>query len=105
MLSLVGNNYILPSMFMLVCFGLGIIVGFYLISKIMKYLLSNHKNVTYHIIFSFILVSLVGIYAVPSYYQNLDIIQIIFAVVFLFIGGFASFYISKIAEKKEKVDD
>lgn len=99
--SLVGNGYILPSMFMVLCFGLGIILGFYLISKLMKQLLTNHKATTYHVIFAFILVSLVAIYAVPEYYANLDIYQIIFAVLFLLIGGIISFIISKIAEKKE----
>ena len=100
MLSLVGNEFIVPSLFMLVCFGLGIILGFYFISKLMKHLLTNHKNTTYHVIFAFILVSLVGIYAVPEYYTSLDVYQIIFAVVFLIIGGVISFIISKVADKK-----
>lgn len=98
--NLVGNGYILPAMFMLICFALGIIIGFYLISKLMKYLLSNHRSTTYHVILAFILVSLVGIYAVPEYYNNLDPLQIVLAIIFLIIGGVISFFISKVAEKK-----
>lgn len=100
MVNVVGSNYIVPSFFMLLCFGIGIILGFYFISKLMKYLLEKHRNITYHIIFAFILVSLVGIYAVPSYYEKLDVVQIVLAIVFLAIGFVCSYYVSKLADNK-----
>lgn len=100
-----NNGFILPAIFMILCFGIGIIIGFYLISKLMKYLLTKHKTATYFAIFSFILVSLVGIYAVPSYYEGLSPLEIVLSIVFLILGGLGSFYISKLAEKKETVEN
>lgn len=100
-----NNGFVLPAIFMILCFGIGIIIGFYLISKLMKYLLTKHKTATYFAIFSFILVSLVGIYAVPSYYEGLSPLEIVLSIVFLILGGLGSFYISKLAEKKETVEN
>lgn len=100
-----NNGFVLPAIFMILCFGIGIILGFYLISKLMKYLLTKHKTATYFAIFSFILVSLVGIYAVPSYYEGLSPLEIVLSIVFLILGGLGSFYISKLAEKKEIVEN
>lgn len=101
-----GTSFIVPSLFMLLCFALGIIIGFYLISKLMKYLLTNHKDATYYAIFSFILVSLVGVYAVPSYYDFKGLttsqitIQIVLSIVFLIVGFVCSFFLTKLADKK-----
>ena len=77
-----------------------------LISKLMKYLLTNHKDSTYYAIFSFIVVSLVGVYAVPSYYNFKGLttfqvaIQIVLSIIFLIIGFVCSFFLTKLADKK-----
>lgn len=99
--SSLNSGFIFPGLMMILCFGIGIILGFYLISKLMKYLLTKHKTVTYFAIFSFILVSLFGIYAVPSYYQNLNALQIVLAIVFLISGSLISYFLGKLADKKK----
>ncbi|CDC42774.1 putative uncharacterized protein [Firmicutes bacterium CAG:449] len=105
MLEVIGKNYILPSLGLLVCFVIGVILGFYLISKLMKYLLSKHRDATYFAIFAFIVVSLVAIYAVESYYQNLSAVKIILAIVFLILGFCASYFLTKLADKKKGQED
>lgn len=99
--SLIGPEFILPSFIVCLVFGLGVIVGFILISKIMKFLLTNYKDATYFAIFGFILASLVGIYANGNYYNNLSVVEIILAIIFLIVGFIGSYYASKIAGKKE----
>ena len=46
MLEVIGKNYILPSIGLLVCFAIGVILGFYLISKLMKYLFCFYCSFT-----------------------------------------------------------
>lgn len=99
-LAFIGKDYILPSLGLILCFGIGIVFGFFLISKLMKYLLSRYPDATYFAIFGFILASLVGIYAESAYYQNIDAVQIILAVALLGIGFCISYFLAKFAEKK-----
>ena len=99
----VGNNYILPSFGLLLCFGIGILVGFFLISKLMKFLLSKYNAPTYFAIFGFILASLVGIYTDGSYYQNIAPITYVLAIIAIVIGFVTSYLLSKLAAKKSVV--
>lgn len=98
--SVVGSSYIVPSLFLLLCFGIGILIGFFLISKLMKYLLSRFKDTTYFAIFGFILASLVGIYANAGYYESISAGQVALAVGFLIVGFLVSFFMGRVAEKK-----
>ena len=96
------EGYLLQSFSLLLCFGLGIIIGAILISKLMKFLLQNHKAPTYFGILGFILASVVGIYANGAYYQNITYVDVILAIIFMIAGFFASFYLAKLADQKEK---
>lgn len=102
MINVIGKDFIVPSLGLVVCFGIGILVGFIMISKIMKYLLTHHKTITYFAIFGFILGSFVGIYAKKSYYDKLDTIQIIIAIILLVIGFIVSFALARLAQNKEE---
>ena len=51
-------------------------------------------------IFGFILASLVGIYAQPTYYDVIDFWTIFFVILFLVSGFFISYLLSVFAEKK-----
>ena len=101
--SILENDYYLFQSFgLLACFGIGIIVGFFVISKIMKYLLTNHKIITYFAILGFILASIIGIYANPTYYESLNHIDIILAIIFLVVGCVGSYFLTKLADNKSK---
>ena len=53
------------------CFAVGVILGFYLISKLMHYLLSNHHDVTFFAIIGFVVGSVVALffnYEIYNYY-------------------------------------
>ena len=53
------------------CFAVGVILGFYLISKLMHYLLSNHHDVTFFAIIGFVIGSVVALffnYEIYNYY-------------------------------------
>lgn len=97
-----NGSYLFQSFGLLACFGIGIIVGFFVISKLMKYLLTNHKIITYFAILGFILASIVGIYANPTYYESLNHIDIILAIIFLVIGCVGSYFLTKLADNKSK---
>ena len=71
----------------------------------MKFLLQNHKVPTYFGILGFILASVVGIYANGAYYQNITYVDVILAIIFMIAGFFASFYLAKLADQKEKLDN
>ena len=96
----IGVDYIIPSFGLCLCFGVGILLGFYIVSKIMKFLLNRYPAPTYFGIFGFILASLVGIYAQPTYYENIDFWTIFFVGLFLISGFFISYLLSVFAEKK-----
>lgn len=54
------------------CFAIGVILGFFFVSKLMNYLLAKHHDITYYGIIGFILGSLVALfynYEIDSYYQ------------------------------------
>ena len=97
-----NGSYLFQSFGLLACFGIGIIVGFFVISKLMKYLLTNHKIITYFAILGFILASIIGIYANPTYYESLNHIDIILAIIFLVIGCVGSYFLTKLADNKSK---
>lgn len=105
MLEVIGKDFIGPSLGLIICFGIGIVIGFIIISKIMKYLLSKHRVVTYFVILGFIIGSLVGIYANGTYYLHLDWIQIVLALVCLLVGFILSFYMAKLASKKTLINN
>ena len=98
--EVIGVDYILPSFGLCLCFGVGILLGFYIVSKIMKFLLNRYPAPTYFGIFGFILASLVGIYAQPTYYEVIDFWTIFFVILFLVSGFFISYLLSVFAEKK-----
>lgn len=100
-----NGSYLFQSFGLLACFGIGIIVGFFFISKLMKYLLTKHKTTTYFAILGFILASIVGIYANPTYYENFNHIDVILAIVFLACGCIGSFFLTKLADSKAKIKE
>lgn len=61
------------QMAILGCFGVGVIIGFYLVSKLMNYLLNKFHDVTFYGIIGFVLGSIIALfinYEIWEYYIN-----------------------------------
>jgi putative membrane protein len=79
-------------------FGLGLLVGFVLISLLMKFLLGKYKMATYYGIIGFILGSLVALYCnyeVVWMYGSLPWWHILIAAALLILGCLASFALAR----------
>ena len=83
--------------------GVGILVGFFLISLLMKYLLKKHETPTYFAILGFIIGSIVPIYYIAITESktpiNLDLPNIIFSFSALIIGVIITYLIERLAIK------
>ena len=84
--------------------ALGLIVGFIVMSILMKYLLKNHKNPTYFGILGLIVGSIVTIYYVTitdeAYPVVFDALNISLSIVVLLVGILGVYFIERHAAKK-----
>lgn len=89
---------------LLIPLAIGLVVGFFLMSMLMKYLLQKHTISTYFAILGFIIGSIVTIYYVTitdeQYPVVFDAPNIIFSVSTLIVGVVAAFLVEHIASKK-----
>ncbi|UKI50518.1 MAG: DUF368 domain-containing protein [Clostridium sp.] len=94
----------LGSVLILGVFAVGLIIGFFTISKIMKLLLEKFPRVTYWAIVSFVIGSFVGIYLEYDYATNpIDAKDIILGVILLILGALASYLLINSIDKKRKI--
>ena len=96
----------------LICFGIGVIIGFYLISKLMNNLLNKHREVTFFGIIGFIIGSLFALFlnsTIWQYYQTWSNggqgfipcqIEIPLGIVLLIIVMVGSYFLMKLVDKK-----
>jgi uncharacterized membrane protein len=78
--------------------GIGALVGFVLISMLMKWLLTHRRNEVNLAVFGFILGSLVAIfynYEMIPVYENLNLIMVIFGLITLASGVWISLELNK----------
>ena len=87
--------------------ALGMIVGFVVMSILMKYLLKNHKNPTYFGIIGLIVGSIVTIYYVtitdPNYTVKFDALNISLSIVVLLVGIVGVYLIERHVAKRNEV--
>lgn len=98
-----GHNFLV-----LFLFGVGVIVGFFLISKIMTYLLNKYHYQTFMAIIGFIVGSVFALFwqIKDNFIPEGNIIVIIIISVILFIAGFiSSFAIARLDKQKDKVEE
>ncbi len=98
------GSVLVPILFIVV-FALGILVGFVLISLLMKFLLARFKTATYFGILGFILGSLIALYynyEVVDMYIGLPWWHILIAAVLFILGGAASLLLSRYGQKRLK---
>ena len=89
------------SLLVLFIVALGIVIGFFIIAKIMNYLLKKFKRITYYAIFGFVVGSIPAIFI--SYdYTGIEInsILIITSIIVFIIGSICSYFLIKLSNKK-----
>lgn len=84
----VGHNLIVLGVF-----GVGVLVGIFVVAKIIEYLLEKKETLTYYAILGFVTSSIVGIFMPLSGY-NLTNISV--GAVLLFLGYFISYQLAKL---------
>ena len=95
---LLDINGLLPEVINFGLLGVGALVGFVVISVLMKWLLTHHRQDVNLAVFGFILGSLVAIfynYDMVPVYEQLDIFMIVLGVITLTLGGYVSLALNK----------
>ena len=99
---------------LLACLGVGVIIGFYFISKLMHYLLSKYRLITFYAIIGFIIGSTAALffnYEIYSYYVMWSnglyksvpyYIEVPIGVVLLLVGGCLSYLLVRYQRKAKK---
>ncbi len=97
----------------LLCFAAGVVVGFFLISKLMNYLLTKFRQMTFYAIIGFVIGSTIALFVNYEIYEYYKIwangayvyvpmyVEIIIGVVLLIIGFIASYLLVRY---KRKID-
>ena len=91
------------------CFAIGVVIGFFLISYLMNYLLEKHEQSTHYAVIGFVAGSLVAIFAnsdMITYLTNLEaktgflaILDLVLTPIFVIIGLFLATLLTKYARK------
>lgn len=83
--SLIGQNMII-----LIPFGIGIVLGIFLIARLIEYLFNHYENITYYGIIGFVLSSIISIiiqnYFVSGKFIGFSIIEFIIGIILFAIG-------------------
>ncbi len=72
------------------CFGIGMLVGLFIISKVMNYFLNKHRIKTYFAVVGFVLASIINV-AILICKNSFNTIEVIVGIVLLIIGFLLSF--------------
>lgn len=83
--NLLDISNIVNNLFVLLPFSLGMIVGAFIISKMISYLFKNYKDATYYAIFSFAIASIIILF-VKTISISFTIIQLFISIVLFIIG-------------------
>lgn len=113
-----GNGTIeefLSVMGIYLCLLVGIIIGFFAMVKLMKYLLEKHRVATYYGIIGFVLGSLISLYSngdIFAYYNNWINptfntwmpmwLEIVVGIVLLSLGAFGSYMLVRYSRKQKE---
>ena len=99
-ISELTNNFT-HSLAVLASVGLGIVFGFVVVAKLMNYLLTKYKRITYWAIVGFVIGSIPAIFLSYDYTDvNINAITITSSIIVFILGSILSFYLIKLSEKK-----
>jgi putative membrane protein len=96
--NLFDLNGLIPEMINFGLLGVGALIGFVVISVVMKWLLTHHRQDVNLAVFGFILGSLVAIfynYEMVPVYEQLDVFMVVLGVITLTLGGYISLELNK----------
>lgn len=93
--SLLDISNIANNLFVLLPFGLGMVIGAFIISKMISYLFKNYKDATYYAIFCFAIASIIILF-VKTITTPFDISRLLISVVLFIIGWIIVKLIDKI---------
>lgn len=85
-------NDMISNFFILLSFGVGIIIGLLIIIRLIEYLLKNFKHITYFAIIGFIIASIISIIITNFSIGTVITSGILFQSIILFIIGFIASY-------------
>ena len=86
--SLIGHNVLVLG-----SFGIGVLIGIVLVSKLIELLLKKFETKTYFAVFGFVVASCIAIIK-PLFSLNLGVLEIIIGIVLLIASAFAAYKIS-----------
>lgn len=99
-ISELTNNFT-HSLAVLASVGLGIVFGFVVVAKLMNYLLTKYKRITYWAIVGFVIGSIPAIFLSYDYTDvSINAITITSSIIVFILGSILSFYLIKLSEKK-----
>lgn len=87
--SLIGHNIIILGIF-----GIGVLIGIVLVSKLIELLLKKFETKTYYAVFGFVLASCIAIIK-PLISYDISIIEILVGIILFFLGVFSAYKISE----------
>ena len=91
--SLTDFSKLSHNILILGSFGIGVLIGIVLVSKLIEMLLKKYETKTYYAVFGFVVASLIAIIK-PLFSVNLTILEIVIGVILLIIGALAAYKIS-----------
>ena len=87
--NLIGQNIIILGIF-----GIGVLIGIILVSKLIEFLLKKFETKTYFAVFGFVIASCIAIIK-PLVSYKISLLEIIIGIIIFFIGTFLTYKISK----------
>lgn len=87
--NLIGNNILILG-----SFGIGVLLGIILVSKLIELLLKKFETKTYYAVFGFVVASLIAIIK-PLFSINLNILEIIVGLILFIFGSIFAYKISE----------
>ena len=86
--NLLGHNIIVLGIF-----GIGVIIGIVLVSKLIELLLKKYETKTYYAVFGFVTASCIAIIK-PIFTYNINILEVIVGIILFVIGMISAYKIS-----------
>ena len=83
--NLTNFNLLIHNGLVLGIFGIGVVLGIILVSKLIEYLLKHYETKTYYAVFGFVLASLIAIIK-PLFSISFNVIEVIIGIILLIIG-------------------
>ena len=108
--DLIHFNNPVSNFFLLFIFGLGVLFGFFFMSKLMKYLLDKRRTITYYSIIGFVMGSLISIFLNLEIYNGSETylgliknpVELAIGIPLFIVGALASFFLIMLAKKRAK---